>query len=510
MPASATKYAAKTSRAPKTSASTTARGRARGATPSQQADDFRRDGPSYQGALMGGWSAERDVSPEDRRKLVRLSRLNYKRSGVYGQVIDTLVDFAVGDGVVVSCKDSRAQAFWDRFGNDPANLWDRSYRQRITTRLVDGEYVLTLTVPFRGPDGRGGSILSGSVLAGRLEPDTIVEITRSQVNIDRIVSLKFQPEGQADAFTIPIARPGVALRDNGDGTGTACLFWACNKLGGRGTPYLSRSLDKATMLDAVVDEMARKAEYTSRFWTQADFTSTGDKREDAKVRRELLAWLRSWVPGEAAVTTGGVKVNVHAPNLGLPDAKAFVELVLEYILGSHGIPRMWYAAGGDTNRATAVEQGTPIHRRLDALQADLRCELEDVVRFVLWVGQAAGILGPDVSPDFTITMADVATRDSIRDVNELNGLVLALDSLVASEIISPLERQAIGRRALQGKSFGDLVTPEGAPAITPPGLEAPPPGAVPGFPGAPGTGDTGMGPAPEGGRSPVSGLPPGS
>lgn len=476
------------------------------ASPGQQADDFRRDGPSYQGALLGGFSAERDLSPEDRRRMVRLSRLNHKRSGVYGQVLDTLVDFTVADGAVVACTDPRAQAFWDRVTMDPANAWDRTYRQRVTMRLVDGEYVLTATVPFRGLDANAQPILSGTVLFGRMEPDSITAIETSEINVDRLLSLAFQPAGALKPFTLPMARPNVKLRDNGDGTGTAAFFWRCNTLGVRGVPYLSRSLDKATMLDAVVDELARKAEYTSRFWLHATYDSTGDKREDAKVRRELLAWLRSWTPGEAAATTGNVKVTAIAPELGVVDAKAFVDLVLEYVLGSHGIPRMWYAAGGDTNRATAVEQGTPIHRRLDALQSDLRSEIEDVIRFVLWVGKASGVLPPDVPETFSVTMADVATRDSIRDVNELQGLVMALDSLVASEIISPVERQAIGRRALQGKSYGDLLKPETAPTITPPGLSAPPPGSMPGF----GTGDTGMGAAPESGRGPAAVLPPGA
>lgn len=509
----ATKAAARSS--PKThrvtaSASTSTSRRARASSPAQQAEEFRRDGGGYQGQLLGSFSVERDLTATERAKLLRLSRLNYKRSGIYGQVIDTLVNFAVGDGAVVSCKSPAAQTFWDRFASRPENSWDRTYPQRVTTLLVDGEYVLTLTVPMRGMGEDGKAILSGNVLVGRLEPESIEETETSQINVDRLLGFTFRPDGAKAPIRLPIAAPNVTLRDNGDGTATAAQLWRVNTLGRRGVPYLSRSLDKATMLDAVVDELARKAEYSSRFWLWATYESTGDGRENKALERKLLTWLRSWTPGEAAVTTSNVKVQAVAPNLAIPDVRAFVEMLLEYILGSHGIPRMWYSAGGDTNRATAVEQGTPIHRALDRLQSLLRADLEDLVRFVLWVGKASAILPSETSDECSVTMADVATRDSIRDVNELTGLVVALDNLFASRIISDAERQAIGRRALQGKSFGDLIRPEGAPPLQKPGLSAPPPGSMPGFPPANPTGDTGMGAAPEAGRGPTAVLPPGA
>lgn len=485
--ATKTVAAPKRSRVPKrlpNSVSTSAPAGMIGASAAGDADAFRRDAPGFEGGVLSSIPCDREPSTAERRRMVRLSRLNYKRSGVYGQVVDTLANFVVGDGVVTSFDSPAVGKFVSAVLDDPRNGWHRSYRERIIDLLVDGEFTLSATVPVRGLDGTMKPIPTAAVLFGRMDLEELETIQTARYNRDRILSLGFREEDNAarEVEELPIAVPGVRMKhDVAENVLRSVFLWQVNKLGKRGLPYLSRSLDKATMLDAVVEELARKAEYTSRFWLHATYVPAGDK-SDAKTEAKLLAWLKSWTPGEAAVTTDGVKVIAVAPDLKLPDAAKLVEVLLEYILGSHGIPRMWYSAGGDTNRATAVEQGTPIHRAIDALQTLARSDYEDVVRFVVWIGKQSGAIPSDDPEGFRVTMADVATRDSQRDVDEVSGLVAALDAAVASEILSPIERQRAGRAAIRGKSFGDVLTDATAPKITPDvGLAPVPPGAIPGF-----------------------------
>jgi len=475
-----------------------------GASAETDAAAWRRDEGELTGALAS-LTANREPTANERMRAVRLSRLNYKRSGVYGQVVDTVVNFVLGDGIEVSCDDPGATAFVRKVLDDPENDWDATLRRKVTSLLVDGEYVLSATVPIRGSDA-GGPIPAGSVLFGRMEPEAIAKVDVRKLNADAVTGLHFRGDGGGKDFVLPVIGRGVNLLPVEDGL-CGVFFWRVNTLGRRGMPYLSRSLDKATMLDATVEALAAKAEYTNRFWMHATYPAEpGDTKEarakNTKVEEELRAWLESLTPGAVAATSEGVKVQAYTPNLGLPDAKVLVEVLLEYILGSHGIPRMWYSAGGDTNRATAVEQGTPIHRAIDALQAVVRAMLEDVVRFLVRVGRDAGIVrrGPDVK--ITVTMPDVATRDSIRDVTELLQLVAVLDSYVASGILSAVEAQAIGRRAMRGKSWGDLVTDATAPPrpAEPVAIAPPPPGYRPGqpAPAAPPSGDPGAGAPPPG------------
>lgn len=490
--------------------STSARLRVRGGA-AEDGAAFRRDandGP------MAALSAAREPSPVERMRAVRLSRINHKRSGVYGQIVDTLVNFVYGDGVTVTCKTDAETAFWKRVAEDPENDWDGTLRRKLVGLLIDGEFILSATSPIRG-NVKGTPTPSASVLFGRMEPETVVGVKTRKLNADVVTHLVFKGE-DGKPFTLPVLGRGVEPVPTEDGL-AGVFFWRVNTLGRRGMPYLSRSLDKATMLDACVEHLAAKAEHANRFFMHATYdpepgTDKVSKAKNQKTEEELRAWLESPEPGAVAATTKGIEVKAIAPVLGLVEARELVELLLEYILGSHGIPRMWYSAGGDTNRATAVEQGTPIHRAIDALQAVLRSMIEDVVRYVLRMGRASGALPPIPVPapgaptpkddGVVVTMADVATRDSLRDVDELAKLVAVLDSFVASGILSEVEAQAIGRKAMQGKSWGDLVKKETAPPVPlpKPTIAPPPPGYRPGQPApqAPPRGDPGVAGAPPG------------
>ena len=70
------------------------------------------------------------------------------------------------------------------------------------------------------------------------------------------------------------------------------------------------------------------------------------------------------------------------------DQKALFDMVLEFVLGSEGIPRMWFGSSGETNRASAVEQNSPIHRTLLALQK----RLKDIITAPI-SGMPSGVAG---------------------------------------------------------------------------------------------------------------------
>lgn len=488
---------APTARAAKTAAPPRRLVRLSTSAPTQQADNFLHD-RGEDAYAMRGLSVDRDISPIERLKAVRLSRMNYKRSGIYGQLIDTLVNFVVGDGIEFKFKDEKLGEEVRRVLDHPLNDFDRSIRMRATTLFTDGEYLLSITLPLRDTTTKAGGKLSLTTtpLIGRMDSDSIEDVHCALVNQDRVVAVTVNTDG-AEKRTFPIAAQNVEPVDNGDGTATAVLLWRCNVLRRRGLPFFSRTLDKASRLDGVVDELARKAAYTSRFWMHATYEDQGKTSKNKAVEKKLLAWLRSIKPGEALASTTGVEVKVVAPDLGLPDQKALYDLIVDYILGSHGVPRMWFSSGDGTNRATGVEQGTPIFRAVDAAQSEFIGGVRDLVNYVVWILKRSGAVPESADESYTITPSDVATRDSIRDVKEVNELIAALDGAVLSGIISAEERQIIGRRVLASKGWGDALD-EKAPDLT---AAEPATGADPsGLPvhrldpggGADGTGDPGL------------------
>lgn len=473
----------------------------------QQASDFLRDKGDDAYALKG-IGTDRDMTALERLKAVRLSRLNMKRSGIYGQLVDTMVNFVVGDGVMPKYEDSDVQAYLDEVLEHPINDFQRSQRARFTTTLVDGEYLLGITIPTREVTSPGVPInLSRMPMLGRMDSDAIEEVEVAAVNQDCVMRVSVDPGMGKPKVTYPVARPGVEPRDNGDGTATAVLLWRVNALKRRGLPWFSRVLDKAHMLDGVVDELARKAKYTSRFWLHGTYEDQSDPKKNKAIERKLLAWLRSWNPGEALASTKGVEVNCFAPDLKLQDQKALYDLIVDYILGSHGIPRHWFSSGDGTNRATSVEQGTPIFRAIDAAQSGYVADCEALFAYIIWIGKQNGAIPKDASEKGSAVPSDVATRDSIRDTKEVNDLMAALDMAVANGTLWRSEAQKIGRRLFASKGWGDDLDMDNPPPLPEEGAGAPGLGALPGEDGAdgaagqgatvPGTeGATGLGAAP--------------
>ena len=278
--------------------SSSARARVKGGA-AEDGAAFRRDandGP------MAALSAARDPSPVERMRAVRLSRINHKRSGVYGQIVDTLVNFVYGDGVTVTCKSEAETAFWKRTAEDPENDWDGTLRRKLVGLLIDGEFILSATSPIRG-NVNGVPTPSAAVLFGRMEPETVVGVKTRKLNADVVTHLVFRGDDSKD-FTLPVLGRGVDPVPTEDGL-AGVFFWRVNTLGRRGMPYLSRSLDKATMLDACVEHLAGKAEHANRFWMHATYepepgTDKASRAKNQKTEEELRAWLESPEPGAVA------------------------------------------------------------------------------------------------------------------------------------------------------------------------------------------------------------------
>jgi hypothetical protein len=79
-----------------------------------------------------------------------------------------------------------------------------------------------------------------------------------------------------------------------------------------------------------------------------------------------------------------------APQLGSFEMAKEGEVILEHIAGGSGFQKPWLGSGGDTNRATAREMGTPTHRRLAYRQKFFVDCIREMLRFVLEQAARAG------------------------------------------------------------------------------------------------------------------------
>lgn len=476
-------------------------------------DDFRHDRvDGYQGRSLMPGEHEVDLTPEERRRAVQQSRRVYGRCAVYGAVLDRLADFIYGDGVVFKVKGEAAQKALDDVLNHPENRFHELLKPRLVRFLIDGEFVWSIhsaprsgvQVPPEDEEDRGteavlpsaekpvkkvdgakptspgaGATPTAEIRIGRLAPDGIETVSVAALNHDRIKGITYKHSVGQEAIFYPNAEPNIELASitrkvevgaNAEEITVgpvlaAAAFWRVHPLSTRSGPLLTRIIDKADTLDEAITNAARKVEYVNRFYLHVKYKKAGDeargeKSADLAFEKKVMDWSTSWEPGAALVTGQDVEVNVQAPDLKLLDMQHLYDILISWILGAHGIPRMWYSDGGDTNRATAAEQGTPIHRSIRSLQAYWAMLLQNLAEFILWWLAAAGVHGVTGEEGVDVVTSDVATRDSERDVKEITGLALALNELVAAGIITPKERVAIGRDVVASKPWGDQLDEE--------------------------------------------------
>jgi hypothetical protein len=432
------------------------------------AEAFRRgeydeDGNPLPGSQGLGGAMQADATSVERQKAITASRRLYRRSGIYGQMVDIYVGWIVGDGVQLKALDEKADAWLQEVLEDPANSFGRRLRERVRRGYVDGELPLTVSVPITGQAQGGKATLAGAVRFGRLLPETITETRLSRVDHGRVLSILVRDQADQREQEYPIAEvdvdpvPVVESKGAPPKVAAAVAFFRVNVIEVRGLPMFSRTLDKAAMLDEAMEHIIRKTEYTNRFWLVATYKPSASKDINEALEKKIEEWLKKAKQGAYIVAPDGFKLEAIAPKLELMDFKALYEIVIDWILGSHGIPRMWFSSGGDTNRATSVEQGTPIARQIRGHQTDLQAFLEDLGAYIVYLGIRAGRLAEGTPTECEAVMPDVATRDSVRDTTELAGLITALNELAAAKCISPLERQKIARKVLGSKVYGDQL-----------------------------------------------------
>lgn len=433
-------------------------------------DDDELDGRQLHG------TNQLEFTEAHRTRAVQLSRKLFYRSGLYGSLTEMFGAMVIGDGVVVRHRDERA----DKFLQDVLAL--NRFHERLpdfTDRwFVDGELPWTVLVPYREPwDAKTATAppkLAGrATMLGRVDTLEVTEVKVQALDRDRVVAVKVQPLDGADfAARVPgdiaVANQGVRPTDV-DGTMAASLcLWRINPLGVRGAPLLLRILDKGDALDRVVTGIANRQEVASEFAWVAHYSAAAGKADENE-EKKLLGWLQGRRPGKSLVRPmrdgkRSLELEAVAPDLKANDSGAAFETVLGYLLGSVSVPRMWFGAGGDTNRATAVEQGAPIHRRLKKLSAQYRQALCDLLAYIVYVGQLSGDVGDSVDPsDVEVATADVATRDSVRDVQEVSEMSLMVRDLTDRRAITDDEGRRMLRRAVMSKPFGESLEGEDLP-----------------------------------------------
>lgn len=224
--------------------------------------------------------------------------------------------------------------------------------------------------------------INGQVKLGFVDPKNADKVITNPLNVEDIVKIKLKNFGvNSKQKTFDVIRLNDDPKSGSYGLLEGeCFYFAINNVSNQpeGVSDLLGSADWLDMLDKMLFNTLQFVNALSRYFQDVELTGADDKKlEEWKKKNPISQNLARFVHNDK------VKFSILTPNINNADPSEIVRLYKNIVLGSQGYPEHWFADGGNTNLATAVEQGTPIMRQLKNRQQYIIYILQTMLRFAL-------------------------------------------------------------------------------------------------------------------------------
>lgn len=328
-------------------------------------------------SLTGGPRGDH-LPPYQRSRANRIAHHLFRTNPVANRFMTLLTDFVLGESVTVSSDNAAVREVVDRHWNDTYNDWDRAMPDLFQSYMLYGELLLPL---FFSP-------VDGHLRVGMAQPERIDTVDTDPENWRIVTSVQLTAQGadlDGPRYTIVNrrSRPDELLAAT-----RPALFWTRgDPLSTRGLSVLYPMADFIDLLDQLLfSEVERWLLLKAFVW---DVTVTGDERavgEVARINRTPPP------PGSVNVHNDKIAWEAKSPALDSADSVTGIRFLRNHVLGAGGIPEMWYAEGGDVNRAVGAVMAEVPRKRLTALQNEWRHIMQDIMQAQIDAAVATGMI----------------------------------------------------------------------------------------------------------------------
>lgn len=348
----------------------------------------------------GGTHPIRDLQPLAQDRMLRLTPYLWESNPVAKWIIETTVDFVLGEGFRVESEVPDVTEAIDAFIDDPVNQlhlrmdsWCREfglYGELCLPAFVneaDGHvrlaYVDPLDIDQVLTDPQNVLITTAVVLKGRgTQKKRVLKVIREETNRASSYFGFMMP-------ALPLERDPI-LQVAYDGS---CFLYQTNKLSNarRGRSDLLADIDWLDGYDAFLfDLMDAGGLLNSFIW---DVTLEGMSE----------AQIKEWLAKNGSVRRAMIRAHNEkvtwkevTPKTEAVDKDVLARLLRGHIIGSHSFPEHWMGLAGNVNFAAAKEMGLPPVKRLTRRQKEVRFIIESLVRFQLHQKMLRKLLPPEV------------------------------------------------------------------------------------------------------------------
>ncbi len=360
--------------------------------------------------LADSW-AEKDVQPEVYRELHNECYEAYNANPLANTIVETITNFTLGRGVLVSAASRRVQRVLDAFWRDPDNRMEARIYDLCTELSVYGEQFIRF---FVNP-------IDGSVKIGQIDPSTIDEIETDPDNIEKPLRFHQRPVG-------PAASAHGALDTEGRWfeAGREVMQFAIHKVSNakRGRSDLATLLPWLRRYKDWLTDRVRLNKYKGAFLWDVKLLGA-----DARmVEQKRLQYSFPPEPGSIIIHNESEIWSAIRPEINASDVESDGRALKLMIAAGAGVPEHYLADGGNANRATAAEMTLPTLLRFKRRQQVMEHMLRAILDRVILEAKRAGTLPANVDETYTLSFPEVKVADNLMLAQATATMVSALTS----------------------------------------------------------------------------------
>jgi len=383
-----------------------------------------------------GWrrltgSTTRDLSPLKQERMIEIAYYLWEATPLGRWLIEITKDFILAEGLPYECKNDQVKKVLDDFWYDPINRMDLYAEKFVRELFLYGELCLPVFVGEQ----------TGRVRLGYIDPAQIDTVVTDPENVKIVTGVitkatdgykekKYRTILPQEAESFLSQKAQAERQGYRDGE---CFFFAVNNVTNspRGRSELLTVADWIDALEQFMFDYADKWPLLNTFVWDLMVEGGDEKTINEQLRRFTKK------AGSVFGHNEKVKLEEKTPKLQAVDAEVGARLFRNHILGGTGFPEHWFGGGGDVNRATAAEMGTPTFKMLKSKQKYVKYIFETIFDFVITKALEAkylrvpeeeaydySVITPEISPkDVTKYSAALQQISTALGIAEANGWI---------------------------------------------------------------------------------------
>lgn len=428
----------------------------------------------------------RDYEETHRERILRASHLAYGLQGLGENLIDTHLDFMLGDSLKPTAKklesgkpNTALQDALDEIWEDPRNDLIDDHDDLVKTLLIEGELFQPATI----------STIDGHIETGWLDPLKVAAVVQDDRGRDAFVKIKpkhgggdptilfildslndqimLEPDETGEKVIVTertTNAEGVEMVTKRQVVNGVCFAWFWNrpKGGMRGRGELTPVLDHIDAYDEMIWSTVDVQNIKRLFLAHVKSPSIKFPSEGREFLKQIGLLTVPRNPKTFA-TNDKVEINLLSP----PKAESERWLVTELgtsIMGAKGFPENWRGSQGNTNLAGAKASEFLPLRRLRRKQRRIKKLFKRRIDVELELKRRAGVVIPE--GEYELVTMDVGGKDKQRQAEVLNTTSKALTQAASSgdtirpELVNAAIVQLLGEMGIEIPKGADTVPDE--------------------------------------------------